>query len=187
MAAITFNRNFVAGAYSVTWGASGSEITLGYTEAGFEWMIDVGENVPVQEDRHGMAIVDGILQNIRSMYIRLESLYFNENSWQAALPQLPTLAVCTATGAVIDQTAGTMLVQGGLAKPLILTPKTGTAAVAGQPNNVITFALAYSIDPVALMFSARELRRVTMNFQIFPVLTSDDTKEATWFQQAVVS
>jgi len=176
---MAFDRDYIAGAYSVTWGATPK--TLGYTEAGFELVFDFGDIVPVVEDRHGEAIVDGIFTGLRSMHVRIESLYFNAEVWAGAFPFLGQ------TTGLIGQTAGELMVQSALAEQMVLTPKTGSAAVVAGGGLIWTLPFTWPVEPVTLSFAARRLRRVPMVFQVFPTLESDDSKEAVWYTAAEVS
>jgi hypothetical protein len=176
---MAFNRQFVAGAYKVQWDLGGDPAHLGYTEAGFELNIEVADPVPVQEDRHGLSVIDAIWQLIQSCTLRIESLYWAADTWAAVFPHITSID--DATNAV---TAGSLLKQGGYAKSLTLTPITGSALVVD--NYVWTFLYAYPVEPVNLTFSSRELRRVPAAFQIFPTLENNDTDEAQWWTRAAL-
>ena len=179
MAATT--NKYVAGAYSVTW----NSLDLGYTEAGFELTINKGDIVPVQEDRHGVAIVDGVIQQIESMFVRIETLYFNKDVWAAAFPELTALDSADANGR-LSTTAGDLIVRSEKAKVLLLTPKTGIAKVAVIPAKPKwSFYFAWPVDPIPLLFAARDIRRVPINFQLFPNtdIDSDDSIEADWYKR----
>lgn len=166
---MAWSRDFVSGAYAVTWNSK----NIGYSEEGFVWEIDTAEPVAITEDRHGMAEIDAVWQNIRAMFIRIESMYWNQEAWEA---MLPTIAWAGGESSV---KAGQLLVRGSKTQSLVLTPKTGPAVSAG---GTYTFSETYPIINASFDFSARRNRRIPVVYQVFPTLDDDDdTKECNWF------
>ena len=175
---MAWKTSYVAGAYGVTW----NSIDIGYTEGGFELAVEIADPVPVVSDRYGSVQLDGILQGIERMLVRVEALEFDSTKFPALLPMLTSLA-----SGLQNVTAGTLIARGSLAKPLVLTPKTGGAVAVGK---TWTFINAYSLESPTLMFSSKQLRKMNYGFQIFPNfvatagLTDDDTLEPLWYTTA---
>lgn len=164
---MAFSRSHVAGAFGLVLGSK----NLGYSEQGFEWIINTAAITPISEDRYGMAVIDGIWNCIETMYIQFESLYFNQDVWESAILGSPW------GGGVTVPAAGTLVKQGSLAGSLVMSRKTGN-----DPKVSYTFANVASVEPVSLLVSSRSLRRVPISFQVFPTVASnDDSTEPTWF------
>jgi hypothetical protein len=174
---MAFTRQFIAGAYNVVYTAADeSDYDLGYTEAGFDLLIDVASPVPVRTDRRGSAQIDGAWQNIDNVMVRIETLYWNADVWGAAFEQI----IEDITDGTEIITAGTLLSQNEKVGTLVLTPKTGSAAISEKGGHTWTFTKAFPVEPINLRFSAKEVRRVPVGFQIFPTL-ADDNSEAQWW------
>lgn len=161
--------NFTAGAYKVTWNSQ----FLGYTEAGFEWIVRPSANI-IRLDPTGRVPVDALLTGTEDIVIRLESMEWNQSDvtgdtgaiWPSAIPFL-----YQAGSAVGDEgtgiQAGKLLVYGAssLAKSLVLTPAITTDLGVSHPS--YTFAKAYPLEPVRTVFSAQRLRSTPFGFFIF--------------------
>lgn len=170
---MAFDRKFIAGAFGVTWNA----LNLGYTEAGFNLLIEFADNIPIVEDRYGEAEIDAIFQGgIRSLMLNIESLYWSADVQNSAVPFLTSF-----DGGKIAHSPGKLLVRSDLAKPIILTPKTG---VAKTDDKSWSFFYGYSVETISLDFSSRTLRRSPLGFKIWPQKETDDANELTWWTRA---
>ena len=188
---MAISRKYIAGAYSVLWNA----LNLGYTENGFDLVTEFADIVPITEDRYGAAEIEGVFAGgLSRCFVSIESLHWTLDTVTTALPFLATptgVGVFIAGEAIVQATPGDLVVRSALAKPLILTPKTGIAIT----NDAFawTFPYAYSIETINLRFAGRELRRVPITMQAWPAgeggalaHDTDDTKKLMWWSKAAI-
>jgi len=196
---MAFNRQYIAGAYKVIWDADVNQYNLGYTEAGFELNIELADFVPIQEDRHGQTILDGLFQGIQSCTVRIESLYWNQDVWASAFPYIVREGGEDNFNAGKTLfTAGELLHRGSHTKKLVLEAVTGFARYIDVKKGAEegfgekwTFNAAISVESATLLFAAREIRRVPITFQIFPTVEDSgenaDKSEAVWWDRTFIT
>lgn len=155
-----YTKNFVAGAYKVTFGSQ----VMGYTEAGFEMIMRPSANI-IRLDPTGRTPLEAILTGVEDIVVRLESMEWTQNIWTNGV--IPFLVKTAVEGK--SPAAGTLLCAGGLAQSLVLTNMTNTTTGANYG-----FKYAYPLEPVRSVLSAQRLRTSPAGFFIF-ARSFDDT------------
>lgn len=143
--------SFRAGSYSVSFDSQ----LMGYTEIGFEEIKRPSANI-LRLDPTGRTPIDALWTGVEDIIVRIESMEWSDAIWAKAIPWLHE-----GGNEGVAEKAGQLIVAGGLAKQLVLTPVTGNL----QP--AYTYGKAYPIEPVRSIFSSQRVRPTPMGFFIF--------------------